>query len=189
MGLSKAAPRELMHIRNIRCQGFRRQDGLWDIEAVLEDTKAYSFDNKDRAGVAAGEPVHLMAIRLTIDEDLRVHGAEAVTDAAPFRICGDVAERFRSLIGLTIGRGWRKAVLAHMSGVAGCTHLTELLLGPLTTTAMQSVFAARARRLAAESPGSRPPVIDTCYALRSDGPIVAREWPAFATARRGGEDR
>ncbi|MCU0838675.1 MAG: DUF2889 domain-containing protein [Rhodospirillales bacterium] len=180
MPLSKAAPRQHLHTREIRCRGFRRDDGLWDIEGTLEDTKSYSFDNRDRDGVAAGEAVHRMGIRLTIDDDMRVHAAEASTDAGPFDVCGDITPRFADLAGLVIGPGWRKAVLARMAGVAGCTHLTELLVGPVTTTAMQTVFAARARRLATADAAARPPIIDTCHALRGDGPIVAREWPAHS---------
>ncbi len=181
MPLSKAAARQHLHTREIRCRGFRRDDGLWDIEGTLEDSKTYSFDNRDRDGVAAGEAVHRMGIRLTIDDDMRVRAAEASTDAGPFAICGDIAPRFADLAGLVIGPGWRKAVLARMAGIAGCTHLTELLLGPVTTTAMQAVFAARGRRMAATGAAGRPPLIDTCHALRADGPIVAREWPAHST--------
>jgi hypothetical protein len=182
--LSKAEPRDHVHSREIRCRGYRRADQLWDIEAVLEDTKTYSFDNVDRAGVAAGEPVHRMAIRLTVDDDMRVHAVEAVTDAAPFHICGDITPRFRELVGLVVGPGWRKAVMARMAGVCGCTHLTELLLGPVTTTAMQTVAAARARRAAADPQGQMPPpILNTCHALAADGPIVARQWPQFSTRK------
>ena len=45
--LSRPARREHIHTRDIRCRGFRREDGLWDIEVTLEDTKTYSFDNRD----------------------------------------------------------------------------------------------------------------------------------------------
>jgi hypothetical protein len=186
--LSKSAPRALIHDRDIRCRGYRRDDGLWDIEGTLEDTKAYSFDNEDRGGIAAGEPIHRMRIRLTLDDDLRVCGAEAVTAAGPFSICGAIAPVFASLHGLVIGRGWRRAVLERMAGVHGCTHLTELLLGPMTTTALQTVRAARARRHGKREDGQegaqraqapRPAILDTCHALAATGPIVKREWPDF----------
>lgn len=186
MPLSRPAPRDHLHTREIRCRGFQRNDGLWDIEATLEDTKTYSFDNRDRDGIRAGEPIHAMAIRLTIDEEMIVHAAEASTGAGPFAICGDITPVFQALAGLVIGPGWRKAVLARMAGRAGCTHLTELLLGPLTTTAMQTIRAARNRRSAAAADGRRPTIIDSCHALRAEGPIVAREWPAFATASDDG---
>lgn len=175
--LSKAAPRQLIHARRVVCEGYRREDGLWDIEGTLEDTKTYSFANQDRGGIAAGEPIHLMRVRLTLDEDLRVHAAEASTEAGPFGVCGAIVPAYADLAGLTIGPGWRRRVLERLGGVNGCTHLTELLLGPVTTTAMQTIMAARARREG--SGGGRPAVIDTCHALASDGPIVARQWPAF----------
>ncbi|MFO1128515.1 MAG: DUF2889 domain-containing protein [Rhodospirillales bacterium] len=175
--LSKAAPRKLIHSRRIVCHGYRRDDGLWDIEGSLEDTKTYSFANQDRDGIAAGEPIHLMRLRLTLDEDLRVHAVEAWTEAGPFTPCGDIVPSYADLAGLTVGPGWRRRVLERLGGVNGCTHLTELLLGPVTTTAMQSIMAARARREG--SGGRRPAVIDTCHALAADGDIVARQWPQF----------
>ncbi len=189
MPLSRPSPRDQIHTRDIRCRGYRRQDGLWDIEATLEDTKAYSFDNLDRAGIVAGEPIHRMHLRLTVDDAMVVHAAEAVTEAGPFNLCGDITPVFAKLVGLAIGPGWRKAVLERMAGVHGCTHLTELLLGPVTTTAFQTVAAARVRRhgdgneapAPPAGPGRRPPLIDTCHAFAANGPVVRRQWPAFYT--------
>lgn len=174
-------PREHIHTREIRCRGFRRQDGLWDIEGVLEDTKTYSFDNHDRAGIVSGEPIHRMHLRLTVDDDMVVRAAEAFTEAGPFHICGDIAPAFAALVGLKIGPGWRRAVMQRMSGAHGCTHLTDLLLGPVSTAAFQTVAAARARRDGTSKPDRKPPLIDTCHAFAADGPVVRRQWPDFYT--------
>lgn len=176
MPLSRAAPRDHIHTREIRCRGFRRRDGLWDIEGSLTDTKTYSFDNQDHGGIASGEPIHAMQIRLTLDDELTVRAAEAATDAGPFHICGAITPIFASLVGERIGPGWRKTVLAKMAGARGCTHLTDLLLGPVTTTAMQTIAAARAERQSRNRTG-KPPLIDSCHAFASDGPIVRRQWP------------
>lgn len=181
MALSRPAPRDHVHTREIRCRGYRRRDGLWDIEASLEDTKTYSFDNHDRDGIVSGEPIHLMRIRLTVDDDLTIRAAEAATDAGPFGICDAITPTFATLVGERIGPGWRKRVLAAMGGVHGCTHLTDLLLGPVSTTAMQTVAAARSRRERGDRDSKRPGLIDSCHALASDGPIVERQWPAFYT--------
>ena len=35
MPLSKPAPRKHIHTREIKCLGFEREDGLWDIEGRL----------------------------------------------------------------------------------------------------------------------------------------------------------
>lgn len=181
MTLSRPARREHIHTRDIRCRGFRREDGLWDIEATLEDIKTYSFANRDRGGIAAGEPIHRMHLRLTVDDEMTVHAAEAATEAGPFDLCGAITPVFASLKGLRIGPGWRKAVVERMGGVRGCTHLTDLLLGPVSTTAMQTVASARSRRQEASTDGRPPPILDTCHALARTSDVVRRQWPEHYT--------
>lgn len=41
--LSPPVPREAVHKRQINCNGFVRDDGLYDIEAELTDHKTYAF--------------------------------------------------------------------------------------------------------------------------------------------------
>src|SRR5690606_35863619 len=67
MPLSPAVPRRHIHTRRIECRGYLREDGLWDIEAWLEDSKTYAFDNETRGEVQPGGPVHDMVARLTVD--------------------------------------------------------------------------------------------------------------------------
>ncbi|MCH7487559.1 MAG: DUF2889 domain-containing protein [Proteobacteria bacterium] len=173
MPLKKPAPRKHIHTRDIRCHGYQREDGLWDIEATLVDTKTYSFDNDDRGGVSAGEPIHGMHIRLTVDEDLVVREAEAAVTASPFAICGDIAGSYRSLKGLVIGPGWIKSVTQRLGRIQGCTHLTGMLLGPLAVVAYQTVVVPRKD---SEQEGE-PLMLNTCHALASTSPVVERQWP------------
>ena len=58
MPLSKANPRNQIHSRDIQARGYQRDDGLWDIESRLIDTKTYSFDNTDRGQINSGEAIH-----------------------------------------------------------------------------------------------------------------------------------
>ncbi len=46
MPLSDPAPRKPLHKRANECRGYRRDDGLWDIEAHMTDTKSYVFANR-----------------------------------------------------------------------------------------------------------------------------------------------
>jgi hypothetical protein len=177
MPLSPGAAREPIHHRQIDCRGFRRADGLWDIEGHIVDTKSYGFPNRARGRIEAGEPIHEMWIRLTIDESMTIHAVEAVTDAGPFTICPDITPAFQQLKGLKIDGGWRKAVAQRLGREQGCTHLVELL-GPVATTAFQTLVAAR-RASEAADPNRRPRFLDTCHALKSDGPVVQEQWPQF----------
>lgn len=184
MPLSKPAPREHMHTRTVTCRGYRREDGLWDVEGHLVDTKTYAFDNAYRGTVEAGTPVHEMWLRLTLDDRLVVQEAEAVTEHGPFRICPDVTPNFRRLAGLRIAPGWNRRVRQLLGGTEGCTHLVELL-GPMATTAYQTMAGKRRRERqedkAAERPAKRPFIIDSCHAWASDGDVVKAEFPAFYT--------
>ncbi|MFQ5763733.1 MAG: DUF2889 domain-containing protein [Rhodospirillales bacterium] len=179
MPLSKPEPRKHLHTREIQCRGYEREDGLWEIEASIVDTKTYSFDNQDRGGVASGEPVHHMRVRLTVDDDLVVRRAEATTEAGPYTICGDVAPVVETLVGAAIQPGWRKDVLKRMGGVKGCTHITDLLVGPVAVTAHQTIEAARRRRKAVSPDTGKPPQLDTCHAYARTSPVVKRLWPDF----------
>ncbi|MBI3708189.1 MAG: DUF2889 domain-containing protein [Proteobacteria bacterium] len=182
MPLSPPVPREPIHQRRIECRAYRRQDGHWDLEGHLTDVKTYSFPNAYRGEIKSGEPVHEMWLRLTIDEDLKVHAAEAVTDHGPFQLCPDITPRFAALVGLTIGSGWRRQIRERLGGVHGCTHLVDLL-GPLGTTAIQAIMPIRARRRDA-APQRKPAVIDGCHVWRSDGEAVKRHYPAYFTGDR-----
>ena len=184
MPLSKPADRKLMHTRDIRCHGYQREDGLWDIEGRIVDTKTYSFANDDRGRINAGDPLHDMVIRLTIDDDMVIHAAEASTESAPFSICDRVTADFAVLKGLKIAFGWRRAVQERMGGALGCTHLVDMLLGPVAVTAFQTLAPLRRKHLLEGSAAGKPPqLLNTCHAFASDSPVVKRRWPQHYTGK------
>jgi len=190
MPLSPAQPRQHIHTRQVRCRGYRRDDGLWDIEGHLTDTKTYAFDNDYRGRIEAGDPVHDMWLRPTVDDDLIVHGVEAVTDKSPFPVCPAIAPNFARLEGLSIRPGFLSKVRERLGGIEGCTHLVELM-GPIATTAYQTIYPYRHRLTRAngdappQPPKERPRLINTCHAFRSDGEIVKRLWPDYYTGAPG----
>lgn len=177
--LPAASPREPIHTRTIECRGYKRADGLWDIEGELVDVKSYAFDNEFRGRIEPGAPLHGMRLRLTLDDDLVVREAHAASYATPYRVCPDIAPDFSVLAGLKIGPGWRKEVLARLGGVKGCTHLVELAIGALATTAIQTIGPLRRR-----VPGRKPGHLDTCHALATDGEVVRARYPEFYTGAR-----
>lgn len=160
--------REALHTRNIRVDSFVREDGLWDIEAVLVDTKSYDFPVRDKGTHHAGTPVHHMHLRITIDRHFTIVDAEAAFDAAPYGgFCSAITTQYQDLVGLNLLRQFRRKVMERFGRMAGCTHLSELCL-VLPTVAVQTM--AGRRRQAAD--GQRPFQLDGCHALRVDGPVV-----------------
>jgi len=186
MPLPESTPRKKIHRREIICDGYQREDGLWDIDAHIADTKTYAFDNDYRGTIEPGEELHGMWLRLTIDGDMVVQDCIAVTDNSPYKICGNITPVFKKLIGEKIGPGWTRRVKELVGGVSGCTHLADLL-GPATTTAIQSM--AGVRRTDNSSYKSKPFFVDGCHAWRSDGPMVTRYFPEFSTRENAGNKK
>jgi len=198
MPLSPPEDRELLHSRDIVLRGYRRSDGLYDIEAQLTDTKSYGSANRDRGYIEAGEPIHGMWLRLTVDEERTIVACEAASDYTPYAICPTAAPNFARLAGLRIKPGFLKEAAKQVGGTVGCTHLRELLQ-QMATTAYQTIDPARARREAAEAgevdpPGSdrldvritakmggAPAILNTCIAYGTDSPVVQRRWPQLYT--------
>jgi len=196
MPLSPPAKREHIHSRDFECRGYRRDDGLWDIEGHIADTKTYGFPNDYRGEIGPGEKIHGMFIRMTVDDDFVIRAMEVVTDDSPFAMCGDITSNFQGLVGETVGAGWRQRIRRVVGGTHGCTHLTELM-GVLAATAFQTIYPLRNRTTAEEDkaadgevkdggagdgpqkPRSKPPMLDTCHALAATSPIVQKYWPEF----------
>ena len=120
--LSAPPERKHLHTRHYEFQGYQRTDGLWDIEGRMTDTKTYSFSNQWRGEIKAGEPIHDMWIRLTLDDELVVRDIEAKTAGSPFQICSAITPAYGAMKGLKIGKGWNKKKKEQFGGSHGCTH-------------------------------------------------------------------
>lgn len=189
MGLPEPAEREKKHHRKIDCEGYLRSDGLWDIDVHMVDTRTYdcTYDEFHRDGmIRAGEPVHDMWLRFTIDLDFMIHDVQAASDQTPFSICPRAADSMRDIIGLRIGYGWIKQVRERIGTDRSCTHLMDLL-GQLAATAYQTLHAAIEEREARQEDREKPPILDTCLALSSSGDVVRNLWPEFYTPKPGGD--
>ena len=178
MPLSEPAARQHLHTRRIVMEGYQREDGQFDIDAHMADTKTYGFSNEDRGWMPAGEPLHEMHLRMTVDPQLVITGFEAVTDYAPYTMCPAIAPNFTRLVGLRIGPGFLRAAAERVGGTHGCTHLRELLQ-QMATVAFQTTYAVRVER--GDQPGVRPALLGTCHAFDSASPVVKQRWPEYYT--------
>jgi len=176
--------REPVHARSIRVQSFVRADGLWDLEAELLDVKSHDFPTWQ--GVhSAGDPVHQMQLRVTIDEGYTIVAAQAAYDHAPYGVCAAIAPRYADLVGLNLLRGFRHEVKARFGKTAGCTHLTELSW-VLPTVAIQSRAGQRAQAQSQAASGERPFQLGGCHALALGGPVVKARYPRWFVAPEAG---
>lgn len=177
-----AIEREPIHTRAIECRSYVRDDGLVDIEGHLTDVKSYAFDNEYRGEIKAGEPLHDMWIRITVDGDFVIREVATAMDGTPFAVCPAILPAFDKLKGIGIGPGWSRQIRKRLGGVRGCTHMVDLLR-PLATVAFHTVQWSRA---APKQPGGgeKPPArlpLNTCHAWSSEGEVVRTRFPEHYT--------
>lgn len=184
--LSEPAARALLHTRQVECKGYEREDGLWEVEGRLSDVRTHDLDaSRGNAARRAGEPIHLMTLRITLDDSFAIVAAEAATHQGPYPDCVDISETYGQLVGLRIEAGFTQAVKTRFRGALGCTtHLTELL-GPMATTAFQAIRPAMERRrraqgLPLEEEGAWPRLLDSCHGLRRGGQPAIVRWGPIA---------
>lgn len=169
-----AVARTPQHIRRIHFDSFVREDGLWDIEGELLDTKAIDVPFVNRTGMRkAGDPIHLMRLRVTVNTQLVVQSIEAVMDAHPLSGCPAALEAMQKMVGCCMARGWRKSIEANLGSITGCTHMRELLQN-MATAAFQSIVGAFST-----APDEPPGYLGQCKGWDFNGPGVAEFFPQF----------
>jgi hypothetical protein len=168
--------RERVHQRRIDMQGYRRGDGLFDIEAKLIDSKDHAMHTATGRVFAAGDEIHHMLLRLVVDVNLQIVAVQARTVAAPYGVCAQGPSALQSLVGLRIGPGWSRAVRERLSGAQGCTHLRELL-GPLATVAFQTLWQVREAQVPLGTAAHLAAKADSCWAYASSHAQAAHTQP------------
>ncbi len=174
--------RALKHTRTIQVEAFARDDGLWDFDARITDIKTRPTHLASGTR-PAGLPIHDLWLRLTVDTQFNIIAAEAVSDAVPYPgHCDTIGPAYEKLVGLNLLKGFREGVRQRLSGVHGCTHLTEL--AQVLPTAVIQAYAGDVidtrDGASADEQSHKPFQLDRCHALRTDGEAVAKYYPRWA---------
>jgi hypothetical protein len=177
MPLAESEPRKEVHGRQIDMRIYAREDGLFDVEARLVDSKPFAYMRPDHADLhPAQAPLHDLSVRVTLDPLYEVRQIQASMDATPWGICQESADALQSLVGQRIARGWSTQVKERLKGTSGCTHIRELLV-TLGTPALQGIRAICRDQMSAEDPERVPANLNTCYAYAQEREVVKMIWP------------
>jgi hypothetical protein len=178
--------RRPIHTRRTSYGGFLRDDGLWDLDCRLVDTKAVPITLHERGAVPPGEPIHDLLVRLTVDDTLTIRAVQTTAASVPFGECHSAADApMQRLVGLTMGPGWRRRLEGAIGGTAGCTHLRELVFNA-ATAAYQMIPGFRDQHPAPGQPprdeGVPPFFVGKCMSWAHESPVVLRYYPQFYRA-------
>jgi len=172
------------------------------VVARLRDSRPWAEDG------SAVATVHDMELRVRVrPTDLTIVGATAEMHAFPHTECPVIEESFAGLVGLSVSRGYTRAVQTRFGGPRGCTHLEQLAraLGPVVIQAVTSRRALAVSQgesedlLAGAGNSGSPWARDSCHIWAEGGPAdqkLALGWrpgvgpypaPAVVTFRERGE--
>lgn len=185
MTLPPPSPRRPIHHRVIEMEAFARDDGLFDVEARLIDRKPFPFVRMSSPEpVPAGEPLHDIWIRMTLDREYVVRSLIAASDTTPWPLCKQATDTLSVLVGEKVARGWSSKVKERLRGAASCTHLMEMLI-PMATTAFQGIRGLHPEQARAVGADGIPSKIDTCFAYGREREVVRMLWPKHSGPSRG----
>ncbi len=167
-------------------EAFVRDDGLYDIEARLIDRKPFPFVRMSSpVPTPAGEPLHDISIRMTVDKDYVVKDLLASSDTTPWPLCKQATDTLSVLVGERVARGWSSKVKERLRGAASCTHLMEMLI-PMATAAFQGIRGLHPEQARSVNQDGIPSKIDTCFAYAREREVVRMLWPEHASIPTAG---
>ncbi|MBV8037603.1 DUF2889 domain-containing protein [Roseateles sp.] len=179
--VNPSVTRRPLHRRAFDVQVFARDDGLFDVEASLTDTKSHDVPLAG-APRKAGDPIHDMRLYLTVDAALTITAATSETLWMPYPgACDEHGDAYARLVGLNLMKGFRRAVQERLAATRGCTHLTELCQ-VLPTAVIQALAGSVIDTREGDASGNPPFQLDRCHALRRDGATVAKFYPRWHLA-------
>jgi Protein of unknown function (DUF2889) len=155
--------------RTIDMQVFAR-DGYHVVIGSLYDQRPWA------TGRAGPRDVHRMELGIVVRcADLVIVDAEATMGHFPHPECPSITDSFSELIGLSVARGFTRAVQDRFGRERGCSHL-EFLARALGPVVIQSLTAAGARRMEngeveglAQATSGMEWLTNTCHIWSEDG--------------------
>lgn len=162
-------PDPVLYTRTIRCEA--RRAGGAEIEVIgrlLDERPDPSW-----WGEKTGSTVHDMSLSVRVRvSDLVVTAVGGSMATHPYTLCPDALPPLARLVGLSVARGFTRAVNERLGRQHGCAHLTALV------HAMAPVIkqGAGALREDVAEPGATDDLwfVNTCQAWREHGPLHAR---------------
>jgi len=167
-----------IHERRIEMRTYPGPDHQVVVEGWLRDerfVRSYRWSGEERsAGV-----VHWMCVRMLVGgEPPTILDVEADMPEIPNTQCRDTIESLKKIVNLPIAGGFSEEVRQRLGGVAGCHHLTHLVItmGPAALHGFWTM-QSREQKAVPTSEAEVPHLeylINSCRLWDENGPFVQR---------------
>ena len=158
-----------VHVRTIGMEARQVGDHELEVRGTLVDERPQAgsrwFSRED------AREIHNMTVTLRVSyPDFTITHISAEMTTHPYTICPEAIPPVTELVGLSIARGFNRAVHERIGREKGCAHLTALILAmaPVVKQGAGAAFRGEKR-----SPTGSDDFwfIDTCQAWRENGPL------------------
>jgi hypothetical protein len=165
--------REPVHVRTLTMEARRAGDVLLEVTGRLIDQRPQG-PGIGWFGAADGSIIHDMRVTLYVQHpDLVITAVTADMASHPYSLCPDAVDPLQELVGLSIARGFTRALNERFGRQLGCAHLTALIqaMAPVVRQAVGPAF-----REYEEIPKGRGETwfVNTCQAWKDGGLLHQR---------------
>jgi hypothetical protein len=164
---------EPVHVRTLTMEARRAGDALLAVTGRLVDTRPQG-PGIGWFGAANGSIIHDMRVTLYVRHpDLVITALTAEMVSHPYSLCPDALEPLQQLVGLSVARGFTRAVNERFGRQLGCAHLTALIqaMAPVVRQAVGPAFLEYAEIPKREG---ETWFVNTCQAWKEGGLLHRR---------------
>jgi hypothetical protein len=161
-----------VHVRTIRTSVLKVSDDELEVTGQLLDerpgTEAQWF------GIMAGSTIHDMWVTMRVRHpNLEITDVSARMATHPYLVCTDAIPALRKIVGLSVARGFTRAVNERLGREQGCSHLTALVQAMAPVVRQGAGVAFRDQEA---MPRDQQDLwfVNTCHAWREKGPLHQR---------------
>ena len=158
-----------VHVRTIRVEAIESGPGEVEVRGTLLDERPRGqvrWEGDDGARI-----IHDMTVTLRVRyPDFVITEARGKMATYPYTICPEALPPVEQLVGLSVARGFVRAVQERFGRERGCSHLTALILAMAPVVKQGAGAAFRGER---DAPRDADDLwfINTCHAWRENGPL------------------
>lgn len=173
---------EMAHVRTVRTEVRRVAESELEVTGRLVDERP---GGAGWLGDGLGRVIHDMTLTIRVRHpDLVITAVEGRMDHRPYTLCTDAVPPLQRLVGLSVMKGFTRAVNERFGRQLGCAHLTALVqaMAPVVKQGAGATFHEDE-----EFPGPDQDLwfVNTCQAWREDGPLHERVQAGDAAGLRG----
>ena len=159
---------DTVHVRTIRAEVKRVGADELEITGRLVDERPRSTDPFDEGHDGT---VHDMTLTVRVRHpDLVITAVDGRMDHRPYTLCNDAVPPLQRLVGLSVMKGFTRAVNERFGRQLGCSHLNALIQA-MAPAIKQGAGAAFQDGAKIQAGAEDYWFVNTCQAWREDGPL------------------